>query len=68
VATPLWFVADGRRQLVMTDARSFKARRIRHHPEVMLGDGPSARWMAAGAGLGGHGAGSDAAVLAITPV
>jgi PPOX class probable F420-dependent enzyme len=36
VATPLWFVADGRRVLVMTDASSFKAKRIRHNPEVMV--------------------------------
>lgn len=36
VATPVWFVVDGRRLLVMTDPQSFKAKRIRRNPEVMI--------------------------------
>jgi PPOX class probable F420-dependent enzyme len=36
VATPVWFVADGERLLVMTDPHSFKAKRIRRNPVVMV--------------------------------
>jgi PPOX class probable F420-dependent enzyme len=107
VATPVWFVADGRRLLVMTDAGSFKAKRIRHNPKVMVAPcsatgRPRGEWVPARAEFlpppefaraealvarkyrfdrifilplyrlvqrsRGAGAGSDAAVLAITPV
>jgi PPOX class probable F420-dependent enzyme len=36
VATPVWFVADGGRLLVETDAASFKVKRIRHDPHVSI--------------------------------
>ena len=36
VATPVWFVADDGRLLVLTDADSFKAKRIRRNPEVTI--------------------------------
>ena len=36
VATPMWFVADGARLLVITDAHSAKVRRIRRTPEVTV--------------------------------
>jgi PPOX class probable F420-dependent enzyme len=36
VATPVWFVADGERLLVMTDAHSYKVRRIRRNPAVTV--------------------------------
>jgi uncharacterized protein len=36
VATPVWFVADGDRLLVTTDAQSFKAKRIRRNPAVTV--------------------------------
>ena len=36
VATPVWFVADGERLLVLTDARSFKAKRISRNPAVTI--------------------------------
>lgn len=34
VATPVWFVVEGGRLLVQTDADSFKVRRIRRNPAV----------------------------------
>jgi uncharacterized protein len=36
VATPVWFVVDGERLLVVTDPNSFKAKRIRRNPRVMV--------------------------------
>jgi PPOX class probable F420-dependent enzyme len=36
VATPVWFVADGERLLVETDAESYKVKRIRHDPRVSV--------------------------------
>ena len=36
VATPVWFVADGERLLVTTDAKSFKVKRIRRNPRVTV--------------------------------
>jgi PPOX class probable F420-dependent enzyme len=36
VATPVWFVIDDRRLLVITDPDSFKAKRIRRNPEVTI--------------------------------
>ena len=36
VATPVWFVIDDGRLLVMTDPESFKAKRIRHNPNVTV--------------------------------
>ena len=43
VATPMWFVSDGRRLFALTDAHSAKIRRIRRDPQVLVapcrGDG-----------------------------
>ena len=36
VATPRWFVSDGRRLFALTDLNSAKVRRIRHNPEVLV--------------------------------
>jgi len=36
VATPVWFVQDGPRLLVETDAESFKVKRIRRNPSVVV--------------------------------
>ncbi len=36
VATPVWFVADNGRLLVLTDAESFKVKRIRRNPDVSV--------------------------------
>jgi PPOX class probable F420-dependent enzyme len=36
VATPVWFVVDGGRLLVITDLNSWKVRRIRNNPEVSI--------------------------------
>jgi PPOX class probable F420-dependent enzyme len=36
VATPVWFVADGERLLVETDAGSYKVKRIRRDPRVSV--------------------------------
>jgi PPOX class probable F420-dependent enzyme len=36
VATPVWFVEDGGRLLVETDAASYKVRRIRRDPRVTI--------------------------------
>jgi uncharacterized protein len=36
VSTPVWFVIDGRRLLVMTDPESFKVKRIRRNPNVTI--------------------------------
>lgn len=36
VATPVWFVSDGRRLYALTDLHSAKIRRIRRHPEVLI--------------------------------
>jgi PPOX class probable F420-dependent enzyme len=36
VATPMWFVVDGERLLVITDAHSAKVKRIRRNPEVTV--------------------------------
>ena len=36
VATPVWFVVDGRRLLVDTDPGSFKVKRIRRNPAVTV--------------------------------
>jgi len=36
VATPVWFVVDGERLLVITDANSWKVRRIRNTPRVTV--------------------------------
>ena len=43
VATPLWFVSDGRRLFALTDLHSAKVRRMRRNPHVLVascrGDG-----------------------------
>ena len=36
VATPVWFVQDGGRLLVETDADTYKVRRIRANPSVLV--------------------------------
>ena len=36
VATPLWFVSDGRRLFALTDLHSAKVRRIRRNPQVLV--------------------------------
>ena len=36
VATPVWFVQEGGRLLVHTDASSGKIKRIRHNPRVLV--------------------------------
>jgi PPOX class probable F420-dependent enzyme len=36
VATPLWFVSDGRRLFALTDLHSAKVRRIRRNPHVLV--------------------------------
>jgi PPOX class probable F420-dependent enzyme len=36
VATPVWFVCDGRRLLALTDLHSAKVRRVRRNPRVMV--------------------------------
>ena len=36
VATPVWFVIDNGRLLIHTDPQSFKAKRIRRNPQVMI--------------------------------
>jgi PPOX class probable F420-dependent enzyme len=36
VATPVWFVSDGRRLLALTDLHSAKVRRIRRDPRVLI--------------------------------
>jgi uncharacterized protein len=36
VATPVWFVSDGRRLYALTDLRSAKVRRMRRDPRVLI--------------------------------
>jgi len=36
VATPVWFVSDGRRLFALTDLHSAKIRRIRRNPRVLV--------------------------------
>jgi uncharacterized protein len=36
VATPVWFVSDGRRLLAFTDLHSAKVRRVRRNPRVLV--------------------------------
>ena len=36
VATPVWFVSDGRRLFALTDLHSAKVRRIRRDPHVLV--------------------------------
>ena len=36
IATPVWFVSDGRRLLAFTDLHSPKVWRIRHNPHVLV--------------------------------
>ena len=36
IATPVWFVSDGRRLFALTDLHSAKVRRIRHNPRVLI--------------------------------
>ncbi len=36
VATPVWFVPDDGRLLVLTDADSFKTKRIRRNPDITI--------------------------------
>jgi PPOX class probable F420-dependent enzyme len=36
VATPLWFVSDGRRLFALTDLHSAKVRRMRRNPHVLV--------------------------------
>ncbi len=36
VATPVWFVSDGRRLFAFTDLNSWKVRRIRRNPSVLV--------------------------------
>lgn len=37
VATPVWFVCDGRNLFALTDLHSAKIRRVRHDPHVLVG-------------------------------
>ena len=60
VATPVWFVADGERLLITTDAQSFKVRRIRRNP-LILPIYRLVRWLRGDRGSG------EAVALAITP-
>ena len=43
VSTPVWFVIDDGRLLVMTDPESFKAKRIRRNPDVTIAPCTAAR-------------------------
>jgi PPOX class probable F420-dependent enzyme len=44
VATPVWFVSDGRRLFALTDLHSAKVRRIRRSPRVLVAPcGPSGK-------------------------
>jgi hypothetical protein len=44
VATPVWFVSDGRRLFALTDLHSAKIRRIRHNSRVVVAAcGPSGK-------------------------
>jgi PPOX class probable F420-dependent enzyme len=44
VATPVWFVSDGRRLFALTDLHSAKVRRIRRNPRVLVAPcGPSGK-------------------------
>jgi PPOX class probable F420-dependent enzyme len=44
VATPVWFVSDGKRLFALTDLHSAKVRRIRHNPSVLVAPcGPSGK-------------------------
>ena len=36
VATPVWFVSDGRRLFALTDLQSAKVRRVRRNPRVLV--------------------------------
>jgi uncharacterized protein len=36
VATPVWFVSDGRRLFALTDLHSAKVRRMRRNPRVLI--------------------------------
>jgi PPOX class probable F420-dependent enzyme len=36
VATPMWFVSDGRRPFALTDLHSAKVRRMRRNPRVQV--------------------------------
>ncbi len=36
IATPVWFVSDGRRLFALTDLHSAKVRRIRRNPHVLV--------------------------------
>jgi uncharacterized protein len=36
IATPVWFVSDGRRLFALTDLHSAKSRRIRRNPRVLV--------------------------------
>ena len=36
VATPVWFVSDGRRLFALTDLHSAKVRRVRRNPRVLV--------------------------------
>jgi hypothetical protein len=36
VATPVWFVSDGRRLFALTDLHSAKVRRLRRNPRVLI--------------------------------
>lgn len=46
VATPVWFVSDGKRLFAFTDLHSAKIRRIRHNPRVSV----ASCWVMAGFG------------------
>jgi uncharacterized protein len=44
VATPVWFVSEGRRLFALTDLRSGKIRRLRRDPHVLVAPcGPSGK-------------------------
>jgi PPOX class probable F420-dependent enzyme len=61
VATPVWFVCDGRRLFALTDLHSAKVRRIRRNPHVLVA---SCR---AGGKLRGEPLAARAEVLTATP-
>ena len=58
VATPVWFVSDGRRLFAFTDLHSAKIRRIRRNPKVLVAScrlgGKLRREPVAGARRGAH--------------
>ena len=55
VATPVWFVSDGRRLFALTDRHSAKVRRMRRDPRVTVAPCRRGRQAAGRAGPGARG-------------